>query len=39
MQGLSDFKKLESVLYWIKNNNYDILLLQETHCITNKEDV
>ena len=38
-QGLIDFKKLESVLCWIKYKNCDIVLLQETHCVTNKEDV
>ena len=34
-----DFKKLESVFCWIKNKNYEIVLHQETHCVTNKEDV
>ena len=38
-QGLGDLKKIESVLCWIKNKNYNIVLLQETHCVTDKEDV
>ena len=36
-QGLGDFKKLESVLCWIKIKNYEIVLLQETHCVTDEE--
>ncbi len=37
VRGLRDNRKRHKLYYWLKHNNYDIILLQETHCANNHE--
>ena len=37
VNGLKDKKKRQTLFQWIKDNNVDICLLQETHCCTLSE--
>ena len=37
ISGLKDKKKRQAVFYWLKEKDYDIIFLQETHCHSKQE--
>ena len=33
VRGLRDHKKRQTIFHWLRKKNFDVILLQETHCI------
>ena len=38
VRGLKDEKKRNAIFYWLRKQNFDVILLQETHCHCRKEE-